>query len=298
MAMMWKTNRWWGLSQGIMGRKREGLSPTLTAVGPNTYLTPNDFLKMLGVALVAHVIIFTVAALMPREHVTNIPVRALSFKLGDDTRIAATESTTPSLTAMPTLQPIPATAPAEIPPAPAADAWRAAPLVTTAATPTPVTPLAQAALPPAIAPTPQQHVRQVGAPTPQAIAGAMANLATSAGQPAGSISGQLNQPALIPKTEQAERARYELEISAWIQRHKFYPADAGGREGRAVVRMRIDRAGNVRYYAIEQSSGMVALDSAALDMIRRANPVPAVPTSYQSGNLVEFLIPITFKAPI
>lgn len=64
-----------------------------------------------------------------------------------------------------------------------------------------------------------------------------------------------------------------------------------------MVRMCIDRGGNVRYYAIEQSSGLSIFDDAALDMIRRANPVPAVPVNYPASNLVEFLIPISFKAP-
>jgi hypothetical protein len=32
-------------------------------------------------------------------------------------------------------------------------------------------------------------------------------------------------------------------------------------------------------------------------MIRRANPVPAIPADYPAGNLIEFLIPITFEAP-
>jgi protein TonB len=151
--------------------------------------------------------------------------------------------------------------------------------------------------PAAVAPNPQQYVREVGAPSQQAVAAAIASAATNAGIAAGALGGQGTENVLTPQTVQTIRARYEQEISLWIQQHKYYPVDAGGREGRAVVRMRIDRAGNVRYYAIEQSAGMAALDAAALEMIRRANPVPMVPANYPAGNLVEFLIPITFKAP-
>jgi protein TonB len=138
---------------------------------------------------------------------------------------------------------------------------------------------------PAVAPNPQQFIREVGnAP------------AAPIGLPNGSVGGQgvVNSSA---DTIQQIRERYEQQISSWIQLHKYYPSAAGGRDGRVVVRMRIDRAGAVRYYAIEQSSGVAALDAAAIDMIRRANPVPAVPGDYPAGNLIEFLIPITFHAP-
>ena len=67
--------------------------------------------------------------------------------------------------------------------------------------------------------------------------------------------------------------------------------------GRAIVRMRINRAGYVRYYALEESSGNAALDAAALAMIRRANPMPTPPSNYPAGNLIEFLIPINFEKP-
>jgi protein TonB len=64
-----------------------------------------------------------------------------------------------------------------------------------------------------------------------------------------------------------------------------------------VMRVRIDRGGAVRYAALEESSGIDILDAAAIDMIRRANPMPAAPANYPTGDLIEFLIPITFRAP-
>jgi len=113
----------------------------------------------------------------------------------------------------------------------------------------------------------------------------------------GAIGGQGSQMTMTQQTEQAIRERYEQQISTWIERHKRYPVGADGRAGRVVIRMRIDRAGAVRYYALEQSSGVAVIDATAVDMIRRANPVPAVPANYPAGNLIEFLIPITFQAP-
>ncbi len=92
-------------------------------------------------------------------------------------------------------------------------------------------------------------------------------------------------------------ARYEQLISLWIQKFKLYPEDAraDGMQGETVVRIRIDRRGNVRYYTLERSTGYPVLDRAAVDMIRRANPVPAVPVDYPPGEVLEFLIPVHFS---
>lgn len=320
----------WGLTQGLIGRARHALAPSSVALGPNTYLAEKDFLKMLGIAFVVHMLAFGIYALMPSEKVTDIPVRALSFKLGGEDKVAA-------YAAVATAPNVPAHIAAPVMQATSRDSWRATANMPAPVVPAPLKPIVKplpklvekaepppppkpevkqprivkvdetlaryqapaplpaavpTAAPVAVAPQPQQYVREVGAPTPQAVAAVV-----KAAAPDGAIGGEGATSTSAQQTIEAARAKYELEISSWIQRHKYYPVAAGGREGRAVVRVRIDRAGNVRYYAIEQSSGMQALDDTALDMIRRANPVPAVPDTYQSGNLVEFLIPITFKAP-
>jgi protein TonB len=288
----------WGLTQGILGRNRSTLAPSALALGPNRYLTQRDFLKMLGLAFLIHLGVFVIAAMLPNDTVTNIPVRALSFKLGDEQKVSAAA---PALIAS---APAPAPVARPVMQATNADTWQASPNKPAPELPAPLkrAPKPEAPKPtpkpprvvkvmdpaPAVAPTPQQYVREVGAPSPQVVANVT-------NPPNAGIAPQASADA---QTTQAIRARYEQAISSWIQQHKYYPPAAGGREGRAIVRMRIDRMGNVRYYAVEQSAGLVALDDAALDMIRRANPVPAVPDSYPAGNLVEFLIPITFRAPL
>jgi len=285
------------LSEGFLGVRRAEAIPSVSSQGPNAYLSDIDFLKMLGLAAILHVLVFGIAALVPRDTVTDIPVRALSFKIGESNQIAAYRPAA----APPAAAPVPA----PVMQATHNERWQASQNTPTPSVPAPLKPIPKpvpkpvkqpkivkveeppkplptyqpAPAQPAIAPTPQQYVREVG------------------GAPDGAIGGQGSVTTMTEQTAQAIRARYEQEISGWIQRHKFYPPDGGGREGRAIVRVRIDRAGNVRYYAIEQSAGIQALDNAALDMIRRANPLPAVPANYPAGNLVEFLIPISFKAP-
>jgi protein TonB len=305
------------LYSGLFGKMRASLAPSIAAIGPNTYLGRNDFLKMLAAAFLFHVVVFWISSLFPNKEVLDIPVRALSFKLGDQDRVAAYGMPAPAVAAA-------------APPAPAMEATAAVPEFVEAPTervapkmvkpvpqpkpqprmvpkeqytPEPV-PQAQpkpepiAPLPyippsaPAIAPQPQQYVREVGqalAPLPVAT--------VPVGVAKGAVGGQGTENTQTQQTAEAIRERYEQQISGWIQRHKIYPAGAAGAYGRVVVRMRIDRAGAVRYYALEQSSGNNIIDAAAVDMVRRANPVPAVPANYPAGNLIEFLIPITFEAP-
>ena len=137
---------------------------------------------------------------------------------------------------------------------------------------------------PVMAVAARQFVRDLAAPTPTAKADEKA----------------IEQPiAGNSRSKEAEvLARYEQLISLWIQKFKQYPEEAklAGLQGETVVRIRIDRRGSVKYYALERSTGHAALDRAAVDMIRRANPVPAVPVDYPtSGDLLEFLIPVNFQ---
>ena len=92
-------------------------------------------------------------------------------------------------------------------------------------------------------------------------------------------------------------SRYTQLISLWLYKFQTYPEKEHlqGIVGSTVVRIRVDRRGNVRYYALERTTGSEALDRAAIDMVRRANPVPAVPNDYPEGEVQEFLIPVRFK---
>ena len=67
-------------------------------------------------------------------------------------------------------------------------------------------------------------------------------------------------------------------------------------QGRVLLRIRIDRAGNVISRRIEQSSGYSLLDQAVMVAIQNANPVPRVPMAYPGGKMLEFRIPIDFRA--
>jgi protein TonB len=91
------------------------------------------------------------------------------------------------------------------------------------------------------------------------------------------------------------RATYEQELSAWLDRHKYYPAPLRRRrlEGEGEMRIRIGRNGTVLYAGMNRSLPHSMLDEVALDWAERANPFPDVPETIP-GEAYEFLVPVEF----
>jgi TonB family protein len=96
---------------------------------------------------------------------------------------------------------------------------------------------------------------------------------------------------------QAVVSKYEQLLSAWIEKHKVYPAEAfkRGLQGDVTLRLRINRYGAVVLKTIEKTSGHPELDKAVLETATRANPMPVVPAEYPGGAQLEFLVPISFS---
>lgn len=309
---------------GMLGRGQQAIAPSRTALGPNRYLRERDFLVMLGIAFAIHLAALVIASLMPRETVKDIPVRALSFKLGGQVPRAAPMVAAPAAVAAP-------------PVAPSQDSWRATavqPLPKPMPRPVPK-PVKQPKIIPLEPPEkrrmpvenraaqtlPRLPVPTLSAPVP---ASSMPPLAARSPHalPSTNILTQVASPAIAPSpqrftreagaapaagmaggeggapgdsdTAESIRARYTQQISAWVKQHYAYPAGANGAKGRVLVRIRITREGYLRYYAVETSSGHALLDAAAVEMVKRANPMPAAPPGYTNDTLIEFRIPINF----
>lgn len=66
-----------------------------------------------------------------------------------------------------------------------------------------------------------------------------------------------------------------------LERRKRYPpgARSRGETGIAYVRFRIDDAGNVLSASLARSSWFSELDTEVVELVRRASPVPAPPSS-------------------
>lgn len=227
------------------------------------------FVLMLAVALLFHFAALYAWWLSPKTQVIDIPVRALSVKLGGedmptDDDVKAAQNNDNSKAVENTLSRLIRVEDKKTEkPKPAAKQPKAEPRLV---------PKSEKSV---AAAAPKQYVRE-----PSAQATEEAGKAPAGG-----------------KETRELLARYEQLISLWIQKFKQYPEEARrqGMQGETMVRIRIDRRGNIHYWALENSTGYIVLDRAAIDMVKRANPVPAVPNDYPEGEQFDFLIPVNFR---
>jgi protein TonB len=94
-------------------------------------------------------------------------------------------------------------------------------------------------------------------------------------------------PAVIRRPE----ADYVGTLLGWLERYKDYPRAARLRriEGTAVVRLAILADGRVGSLSLARGSGHPVLDDAAIEMVRRAAPLPRPP-----AGPIDLDVPIVF----
>ncbi len=103
----------------------------------------------------------------------------------------------------------------------------------------------------------------------------------------------------ISKGEDAAAARegYLRAIRALIERHKRYPRAAlrRGQQGTCVVRLEVDRSGDLVRVEVVRSSGFRSLDRAAVDTFRkRIRRFPPAPDALP-GNPLVLEVPVVFR---
>ncbi len=238
----------------------------------------------MAVAFALHMMVIGILQAVPREEVIDIPVRALNIKLGDGDAMTQEEieAAMPQSGNNATVE----NAIARMVRDSSHEKARTESVVNSMEK-------AMDALNKATASTAFDKAMKQGNPQEQTLFHAPAKQFVRDAQAKGVASTAGNSTAADAEL----MSRYEQLISLWVQKFKLYPDEARmqGMEGETVVRVRIDRRGTIRYYTLERSTGYPALDRAAIDMIRRANPVPAVPNDYPQGDLLEFLIPVNFR---
>ena len=72
-------------------------------------------------------------------------------------------------------------------------------------------------------------------------------------------------------------ADWGRQISAYFELHKRYPKVKKNKSATVKVQLTLNRLGNVVQVGVLRSSGDTAFDEAAIDMIRRSDPVPRPP---------------------
>jgi protein TonB len=84
-------------------------------------------------------------------------------------------------------------------------------------------------------------------------------------------------------------------LVARLTKVQRYPAQARGVQGVVSLAVTIDRQGKVVSSKIVKSSGSAVLDAEALDLIKRAAPLPPPPADIADSDL-SFVVPIRFAA--
>jgi protein TonB len=100
----------------------------------------------------------------------------------------------------------------------------------------------------------------------------------------------------IQAPDPAALAGYNRALAAAVDRHKRYPRIALIRQwqGTVVLQLNIGVDGRVQEHRLARSSGYEALDQQALEMLREAMPLPALPAQL-AGVSLSVDIPVVFR---
>jgi protein TonB len=91
------------------------------------------------------------------------------------------------------------------------------------------------------------------------------------------------------------RNQYGTELANALAKYKQYPkiAQMRGYQGDVLVDVQMDSNGNVTSSKIHQSSGYESLDNQALEMVKKASPLPPPPYVLR-GRSFNVLVPVSF----
>jgi TonB family protein len=98
-------------------------------------------------------------------------------------------------------------------------------------------------------------------------------------------------PASVPSAT----ASWQQSLVARLAKVQRYPAQVRGVQGVVSLAFTMDRHGKVVSSRIVKSSGSAVLDAEALDLIKRAAPLPPPPADIADSDL-SFIVPIRFAA--
>tara|TARA_R100000322_G_scaffold168572_2_gene138651 strand:- start:688 stop:972 length:285 start_codon:yes stop_codon:yes gene_type:complete len=88
---------------------------------------------------------------------------------------------------------------------------------------------------------------------------------------------------------------YLAKLNQHLARYYSYPRHAQrlGLEGTATVKFTFDREGRLVARSVTDPSGHQRLDQATLDMLRKADPLPAVPDDIE-GDRLTLSLPVQY----
>lgn len=141
---------------------------------------------------------------------------------------------------------------------------------------------------------PPQKPPSSALPNPERVAAVQTTSPPADNNSTSSTTSNQSQSETVGKLRDAP-ADYRATLGAWLARHKNYPRRARRlhQEGTVVLHVVMDRNGRVLEWKIRSSSGSDLLDTAVEEMIKRANPLPALPDTMTASTL-EFSVPVNF----
>jgi protein TonB len=98
----------------------------------------------------------------------------------------------------------------------------------------------------------------------------------------------------IGKDAQRQIKRWRGQLSAYLNLHKHYPEVKNTKAVTVKVGFVIDRRGHVLSMRVIEGSGEAAYDDAALEMIRKSDPVPP-PPPVEADEGLSFVVPVVFQ---
>lgn len=117
---------------------------------------------------------------------------------------------------------------------------------------------------------------------------------------------RVTQSAMVKSSGESNQAKsggragssknYFRTLMAHLANYKDYPAEAkkNKQQGIVTVQFTINTRGEILNYSIKKSSGYELLDKAALSLLQKASPAPALPTSFNKDELT-LAIPIDYS---
>ncbi len=100
--------------------------------------------------------------------------------------------------------------------------------------------------------------------------------------------------ALSCWTQSDAANKWRRQIFVKLSLHKHFPFEACGKSGEAKVGFNMDRAGKLISTNIVSGTGVPALDEAALQMVKSAQPFPPAPSEVADSDLT-FFAPVIFQ---
>lgn len=155
---------------------------------------------------------------------------------------------------------------------------------------------------PVVAPQVPVAVRAAVAAAPSGEAAAPIAASAGSGTPADAGGSAASAPPGRAGSGRGGRgggdaaAAWRGRVLAHLDRHKRYPPAARmmKREGRAQVNLTLDRGGRVLAVSLGRGAGFKAFDEEAVDVVKRAQPLPAPPPEVE-GESIPMQVPIGFS---